>query len=582
MESSLNMSLRETLPRVEVQRLFAPYWGSPERKRGFVVLAFLVAVTLASGGMIAWYSGFQKEFYDAIEKREAATFWKLSATMITVAVVMSFVGAFEVWLRQWLQIHWRKALTHHLIQRWLSDNAFYRLERRQSADNADQRISDDAKLFVENTLDLVMSFVGTAMVMLVMAVVLWNATTPLVIGPISIHGYLLWVAILFGVVNVASVHWAGHRLAGLSMEQQRRDADFRFTLAQQRDAAEQIALYRGGEVEKHRLGNLFQLVVFNWAQLMSNFKRMNTVQKLMNTLMSLIPIYAIAPKIFAGDATLGTMMQSQAAFLTVAAGVSWFSSSYEQLVKWSSVSRRLIGLNRSIDEIEVPDIQLQVSDEVRVRAHDLNLKLPNGHALAEIGDWDLRPGQRWIVRGPSGVGKSTLLRAVAGLWPHGGGVITLPEHCKMLFLPQKSYIPTGTLKDALCYPGSASDYDDESCRTALRDCKLPLLEDQLEEVARWQHRLSGGEQQRLAIARALLAQPDFLFMDEATSALDEDTEAALYELITVRLKDTSIVSVAHHSALKKYHGHALELRATSCAIQTVLPAAQSPLTHASL
>jgi len=303
---------------------------------------------------------------------------------------------------------------------------------------------------------------------------------------------------------------------------------------------------------------------------------MNTVQKLMNTVMALIPIYALAPKIFAGEATLGTMMQSQAAFLTVAAGISWFSTSYEKLVLWSSVTRRLIGLNRSIDEGEVQEIRLQASGDGRVSVRDLILRLPNGQQLAQIGDWQFGGGQRWIVRGPSGVGKSTLLRAVSGIWPHGDGAIALPEHGRMLFLPQKSYIPTGTLKEALCYPASAADHDDEACRSTLRDSKLPQLADQLDQVSRWQHRLSGGEQQRLAIARALLAKPDFLFMDEATSALDEDTEAALYELLASRLKSTTIVSVAHHSALKKYHDHALELRSSSRAIQTDL--AREPAT----
>lgn len=564
------MSLKQTFPPEEVKRLFTPYWASPERKRGFLMLAILVAVTMATGGMIAWYSGFQKEFYDAIEKRDSVLFGKLSAMMVGGVLIMAFVGAFEVWLRQWLQIHWRKALTHHLVQRWLSDNAFYRLERRQTADNADQRISDDAKLFVENTLELVMSFVGTVIVMLVMAVVLWNAVTPLKLGPITIHGYLLWVAVGFGVINVASVHWAGHRLAPLSMEAQRREADFRFTMAQQREAAEQIALYRGAEVEKERLGGLFQLVVFNWSQLMTNYKRMNTVQKLMNSVMSLIPIYALAPKIFAGEATLGTMMQSQAAFLTVAAGVAWFSSSYDKLVIWSSVTRRLIGLNRSIDEGEVQEIRQERSGNDSVAVRGLNLKLPSGAPLAQIGNWEFGQGQRWIVRGPSGVGKSTLLRAVAGIWPHGDGAISLPDHARMLFLPQKSYIPTGTLKDALCYPATSADYTDAACEEALRDARLPQLVGQLDQVSRWQHRLSGGEQQRLAVARALLSQPDFLFMDEATSALDEDTEAALYELLSTRLKRTTIVSVAHHSALKKYHDHALELRASSLAMQIPL------------
>ena len=567
------MKKEPKLPPREVLRLLRPYWTGPGRKRGFLVLVLLLAAVLGGAGMGAWYSGFIKEFYDALEKRDAAAFWKLSAILLSATAATAVVSTLDSWLRQWLQIHWRRGLTDFFVERWLADNNYYRIERRQSADNPDQRIAEDVKIFVEETMSLGLAFLGTVGTVVFMGVVLWQAATPFSVAGVTIPGYLFWIAVLFGAFQVGAVHWAGHRLASLTMQQQAAEADFRFAMIQQREAAEQIAFYQGAGVERQRLGHFFDLIGLNWSRLMSNFVRMNFVSQALTTVGSLIPMYALAPKLFAGEVTIGTLMQSQGAFLSVSMSVAWFASSYTQLITWSAVTRRLIGLNLSIDEPEACGVAVGTAAQPGMRISALALALPTGKKLAEIGNWTLGRAQRWLVRGASGVGKSTLLRAAAGIWPYGSGTVVLPADAKMMFLPQKSYIPTGTLKEALCYPASADTVDDGACERSLVACRLPHLAGELHSVSRWSHRLSGGEQQRIAFARVLLARPDFLFMDEATSALDNATESALYELIHESLPDTTIVSVAHNVTLERFHDQVLELKAGQPAQQSMLKAA---------
>jgi vitamin B12/bleomycin/antimicrobial peptide transport system ATP-binding/permease protein len=553
-----------------VWRLFAPYFQSEHKRMAWFTFAVLGGCTLGGSGVGAWLTTVQKTFFDSIEKRNADLFWQTSGLMVVVFVSMAAVFAFTQWLRQWVEIKWRRKLTEDLITRWFRHNTFYRLERKQEVDNADQRIADDVRFFIEGILVLGFQCLGNAGSFCFMGFLLWNMSPPLALGPFTIPGYLFFVAIIYGVCQVSIVHFIGRRLTALNFERQRCEADFRFALAQQRESAEQIALYRGGAIEQLRLARLFEFIGMNWAVLMTHNKRVAFTTQVITLAASFVPMWVMAPRLFAGQVTLGSMIQYQAIFLTVVYGVAWFATNYQLLVEWSSQTRRLIGLNNLLDQDEHFDIESKQGTDGEITAKRLAVSLPNGQPLGSIGDWTVAAGQQWLVRGPSGVGKSTLLRALAGIWPHGAGTLATPPSARVLFIPQKSYIPAGSLKEALCYPEPAGDFNDERCRQALRDCHLPQLADRLGENARWAQILSGGEQQRLAFARALLARPDFLFLDEATSALDTPMAQALYAQLSKTLPNTAVVSVAHTATLDKFHQQALELHPGQAATQTAL------------
>lgn len=567
------MNEKSKLSRAGVWRLCTPYFLSDQRRIAWTALVVLVSCTLGGTAVGAWITTVQKQMFDAIEQRNAPQFWQNSLTMLAVFVVMGAVFAFNQWLKQWLEFQWRRKLTQDLIDRWLAGNAFYRIERKQELDNADQRIADDARLFIEGTFDLGLQMMNQTGSIFIFGYLLWNLVPPLQVGNLQIHGYLFWVAILYGFFQVGIVHLIGRRLSTLNFERQRREADFRFTLAQQRDAAEQIAFYQGQDTEKVRLARFFEFIGMNWVTLISQNKRVTFTTQMLTMATMFIPVWALAPRLFAGQATLGTVMQYQAIFLTVVYGITFFANNYLRLVEWSSQARRLIGFNSLLDQHEVSEIQIVQHAGADLHADDLTVALPNGQVLADIGVWRVSRGEKWLVRGPSGAGKSTLLRTVAGLWPHGHGVLSIPAGRRMMFLPQKSYMPAGSLKEALCYPQPESLYDDASCRSVLQQCNLAHLSERLHEGGRWAQVLSGGEQQRIAFARVLLAKPDILFLDEATSALDPANAVALYGLLNKHLPDATVVSVAHSTVLDIFHTRVLEVQQGARAAQAGLPAA---------
>jgi putative ATP-binding cassette transporter len=456
-------------------------------------------------------------------------------------------------------------LTQHTLGRWLAGTTFYRMERDGSCDNPDQRVSEDITEYVRLMIKLALGFLANLGTLFTMGWLLWSSASPatfqLAGTSITIPGYLFWVAVFWGLLQTVVTHLAGHRLAAATVVQQSAEADFRFALAKVRDASEQIALYRGSAVEQARLAALFAHIRGNWADLMRYNVFLNMASGGFSAVSIVVPIAAMAPHVLAGEFTLGTMMQDVAAFAATAGAIAWLALSYRDLFQLSARVQRLSVMNAAMDQPPPAGIEVQHhAGSTHVEGEDLHLGVPGGRILTTIERLRFAPGERWMVRGPSGCGKSTLLRAIAGLWPFTRGRIGLPRDARIMFVPQKSYLPESPLAHVLAYPAAPDTHDEAAYAQALHDCRLPQLVPRLQQTARWSHQLSPGEQQRLAFAQVLLNRPDILFMDEATSALDNDTEAHLMQLLAERLPGCTLVSVAHRTTLDVFHDRRLDLR----------------------
>lgn len=547
-------------------RLAAPYWWQdrPHRRTAWLLGAALVALTALVTGLNYWLTLLQKTFFDALQGRDTPGFVTGITLFFAVVAAWILAATWKSYLEQSLQIRWRRQMTASTLGRWLSGHTFYRIERDRSCDNPDQRVSEDISEYVRLMILLGLGFIANLGTLGSMGWLLWSSAGPMsfTLGSttFTIPGYLFWVAIVWGVLQTLVTHLAGHRLAGATVVQQTVEADFRFALTRVRDSAEQIALYGGNAVEQHRLARLFDAIRANWRDLMRHNVWLNLASGGFSGVALAVPIVAVAPRVLSGDMTLGTLMQDVGAFTETSAAIAWFALSYGELFQLSARVRRLDALDAAIDTPAPEGIAVRRDPALRaVRGENLQLAVPDGRPLADVGALSFAPGERWLVRGPSGCGKSTLLRAIAGLWPFGRGRIDLPEQARVMFVPQRSYLPDGPLRDALAYPADPASHDAADFVEALYACRLPQLAARLDETADWAHTLSPGEQQRLAFARVLLFKPDVLFMDEATSALDNDTEAHLIALVRAHLPACTLVSVAHRTTLDAFHDRRLDL-----------------------
>ena len=534
--------------------MITPYWRSEEKGRAWLLLAAVIGLSLFSVAISVWINHWYKDFYNALEKKDTAAFWQLIGYFGGIAAVAILGAVYRLYLTQMLTIRWRAWLTEQHFTRWLAHKNYYQLEQGGYTDNPDQRISEDLNNFTSGTLSLGLGLLRNVVSLVSFSIILWGVSGSIEVFGITIPGYMFWCALLYAAVGSWLTHLIGRRLIGLSNQQQRFEADLRFSMVRVRENAESIALYNGEPNERQRLSTRFGKVWHNFWDIMKVSKRLTFFTAGYSQIAIIFPFIVAAPRYFTGKIELGELMQINSAFGNVQENFSWFINAYSELATWRATSDRLLSFQQAMSDNEqrAPAIDVRPDGE-RLEITDLGMDLADGRHLLTDADMTVEPGQRVMLSGRSGSGKSTLLRAMGHLWPAGHGSIRLPA-TRYLFLPQKPYLPIGTLKAVLSYPQDDSVYPAERYAQVLQTCRLPHLLNRLDEANHWQRMLSPGEQQRLAFARALLFAPQWLYMDEATSAMDEEDEATLYQALIDELPGLSIVSVGHRSSLKRFHG----------------------------
>ncbi|MGD9610121.1 MAG: ABC transporter ATP-binding protein/permease [Desulfovibrionaceae bacterium] len=538
--------------------LTKPYWKSEERFKSGLLLAVIVGMSLGIVYLNVLFNEWNNLFYNSLQNKDLQAFFRLFGRFAILATFFIVVAVYQIYLRQMLQIRWRRWLTDRYVGRWLAGQAYYRLRFEEGlTDNPDQRISEDIAGFVEQTLSLTLGLLEAVVSLVSFSVILWELSGDITFFNLPIPGSMLWAAVLYAGFGSVLTHVIGRPLIRLNFFQQRYEADFRFNLVRVRENAEAIGLYGGEEEESRGLAGRFGHVVANWWGIMRRQKRLTWFSAGYSQAAVIFPFLVAAPRYFSGAIQLGGLMQTVSAFAHVQSSLSWFVDAYTRLAQWKATVDRLTGFSAALADLESKRGQglsrALSPDGQGLSLTGLTLGLPDGRLLLGGENLSVAPGGRVMLAGPSGCGKSTLFRAMGGLWPYCQGRFDLPAEARALFLPQRPYLPIAPLAGAVTYPDPATAYGEDAIRTALADCGLAHLGDRLGEERHWSQELSPGEQQRLAFARALLLKPRWLFGDEATSALDEASEQHLFALLRERLPDTGLVSIAHRPALSRFH-----------------------------
>ncbi len=540
-----------------------------ERWIGLGLLASIIALEIAFSYIAKVFNSWYNSFYNTLQDKDFDGFKYYMAFFFALAFLHIFISVYKNYINQILQIRWRKSMTEDFVQRWLAPAQHYRMRMVSGpADNPDQRIAEDVHEFVGNTMVLGIGFFGNAVRLGIFLLVLWQLSIsfPMTSFGLSfnIPGYLIWIAIIYAAIGTIFTHLIGRPLIALNFHQQRFEANFRFGMARIRENSEQIALLGGEGAEKAGLGERYGAILGNVYAVVRRQKRLGFFTSFFGQFSVIFPFLLLGPAYFFGKATLGTLMQTNQAFSNVQDGLTWFVDSYSNLAAYRAVVQRLTGFEAVMAASNAaaaaePHIQARAGRAGTFSVEGVIVSLPDRTPLSAVPSFVLEAGDRVLLSGHSGTGKTTLLRAFSGIWPFGQGKIEVPDGSRTLVLPQRTYMPLGTLRQALVYPETLETYTEAAMRDALVGVGLGHLEPELDRADNWSQRLSGGEQQRLGVARAFLAKPDFLFLDEATSALDEAGENALYHALIERLPRTGIVSIAHRSTLDAFHHRRIEM-----------------------
>lgn len=548
-------------------RLMSSYWHSQEKWKARGLLAGVIALTLGQVYMLVLLNGWNNDFYNALQQRAFESFWPLIGQFAGFAFLHIIFAVYAVYVRQILEIKWRNWMTDKYLDRWLGHQTYYRLQvaGQDDMDNPDQRIADDVNSFVNLTLGLFVGVLKQATSLVAFVVILWNLSgsldIPLGDTVLSVPGYMVFVTLIYSVVGTWLAHKVGRKLIRLNYDQQRFEADFRFSMVRVRENSESVAFYGGEKPELQNFRERFALVIGNFWGLMKRTKLLNFYVNGYAQIAIIVPVLMCAPQYFNGTMQLGGFMQTISAFGRVQDALSYFVESYDSIAQYVAVIRRLGGFAGHMEEAEAlaPSFDFTRNTSNALQLWQMDIALPDGRQLAEKLSIAVPAGKRLLIGGGSGTGKSTLLRAIAGIWPYGTGEISLPTGWRTMFLPQRPYLPLGSLRRAIYYPQPVPENIDDNLTGLLERFGLQKLAGQLDTVDDWSRILSLGEQQRLAFIRILLLRPDIVFLDESTSALDEPREAQAYEILHQLLPKMAVVSVGHRSSLLNCHDKQLVL-----------------------
>jgi len=551
-----------------IWRLSLPYYRSEDRWPGRILLATVVAIELSIVAIQVLLNQWYNRFYNTLQDHNWNGFVSAILYFCVLAAVFTVLAVYQTYLNQWLQIRWRRWMTQTYLRQWLNTANHYRMQLLgDEADNPDQRIAQDLQMFVQYTLTIGLGILNSVVSFCSFVVILWELSqqAPLTVFGYSVPGYLVLAALIYSGIGTVLTHLIGWRLIPLNFQQQRFEADFRFNLVRTRENAEQIASLNGEAAERERHLGRFGFVVDNWIAIMKRTKKLTFFTASFSQASVIFPYLMVSPAYFAGKIQLGGLVQTASAFNSVQSALTFFITQYQNIADWRAVIARLSGFEAAIEAgraaaLNQPAIEVTLGDGAKAIAVDnLKVGLPDGKPLISAEHLSIASGDRVLVTGPSGAGKSTLFRAIAGIWPFGSGHVNVPKEAKVMLVPQRPYFPVAPLADAVSFPAKAGTFDDTKVAEALTAVGLGHLAGRLSEEAHWNRTLSIGEQQRLAIARALLHAPDYLLLDEATASLDEPAEAMLYRLLQERLKSTTIISIGHRSTLGAFHRRRIEL-----------------------
>lgn len=553
--------------------LITPYWNSEEKKSARLYLAAIITLTIAAVYMTLLLNEWFNSFYSALQNYDSDAVYRGLLRFTGLAFAHIAFAVYSYYLQQRLALRWRKWMTKNYLAKWTGQQMYYRLEMfsQGTADNPDQRISEDINLFTARTLSFMSGLLRSATTIVCFIFVLWNLSEVLSFSAAGqefhIYGYLVWTALAYSVLGTWITHKVGHRLVSLNYLQQKLEADFRFSMVRLRETAESVAFYNGAAKEESFLSNRFMTLLRNTLFIIKKQKQLSWLTNSYAQIAIIFPFVVAVPRYLSQNISLGGLMQIANCFGKVQDAMSYFVDVYASLAEWQSCAERLLSFDKHIAAIEKETEEKSgslVREETpdRLRLTDVTISVPamdenkRTREIISSASCSINSGEHVILKGPSGSGKSTLLRTLAGFWPYVKGHISMPASSEMMFIPQKPYIPMGTSAEAASYPLETADK--EILSPLLMEYGLSHLMEKPDTEADWSHILSLGEQQKLAFVRVFLRKPKWVFLDEATSAMDEETEEKMYRLLTA-LPGTTVISIGHRSTLDKWHDRVLRI-----------------------